>query len=69
MGSSRKQIALEVARRFAMEFPTEEALKTYVHEHPGADLKNHGSRRTGRRNPRERSRKTSVSQRPMSMQL
>lgn len=28
-------------RRVAMEFPTEEALKKYLHEHPGADSKNH----------------------------
>jgi hypothetical protein len=33
--------AQRVASRFAMEFPTEEALKTYLHEHPDADRSNH----------------------------
>lgn len=34
-------LARKVAGRFATEFPSEEALKDYLHEHPGADPENH----------------------------
>jgi hypothetical protein len=32
--------------RIGMEFPTEEALKTYLEEHPGADRSNHSVKPT-----------------------
>ena len=37
------KLALRVAARFiqGMEFPTEKALKDYLHEHPGADKSKH----------------------------
>jgi len=34
-------MAQRVASRFATEFPSEEALKDYLHEHPGADKSKH----------------------------
>ncbi len=45
-----KPIVLRVAARHlrrATEFPSEQALKTYLHEHPGADPKNHSVKEPG----------------------
>jgi len=50
-GTSKDARLQELRNKMAMEFPTEEALKKYLQDHPGANKSNHSVKKTEKKGP------------------